>query len=129
MSATLPDYPTTRLPDYDLAPPITIAPLAQAGVNNAVWLVRTGAGEFVWKELRHAAGTATALAYEHWLVEELARQSPPFAVPVPVRARDGGTFRVLPDDGLGVLLPRLPGSRSRGTTRQKSKHLARLRAR
>ncbi len=95
--------------DFNLVPPVVIAPLGQSGVNNAVWLVRTGAGEFVWKELRHAAGSAAALEYEHWLIEELARQSPPFAVPVPVRARDGGTFRRLPGDGLGVLLPRLPG--------------------
>jgi len=99
-----------RLPtsDFDLVPPVAIAPLGQSGVNNAVWLVRTGAGEFVWKELRHARGSAATLEYEHWLIGELARQSPPFAMPLPVRARDGGTFRHLPE-GLGVLLPRLLG--------------------
>jgi homoserine kinase type II len=94
---------------FNLVAPIGVEPLVQSGVNNAVWLVRTGAGEFVWKELRHAAGSAAALEYEHWLLGELARQSPPFALPVPVRARDGGTFRHLPSGGLGVLLPRLPG--------------------
>ena len=66
-----------RLPtsDFALVPPIVIAPFAQAGVNNAVWLVRTGAGEFIWKESRHALGSAAALEYEHWLIEELARQT------------------------------------------------------
>jgi len=100
-----------RLPtsDFALIPPIVIAPFAQAGVNNTVWLVRTGAGEFIWKESRHALGSAAALEYEHWLIEELARQSPPFAVPVPVRTRDGKTYCGLPGGGLGLLLPRLPG--------------------
>lgn len=94
---------------FTLVPPISIAPFAQAGVNNTVWLVRTGAGEFIWKESRHALGSVAALEYEHWLIEELARQSPPFAVPVPVRARDGKTYCALPGGGLGLLLPRLPG--------------------
>ena len=64
-----------RLPtaDFALIPPIAIAPFAQAGVNNSVWLVRTGAGEFIWKESRHALGSVAALEYEHWLIEELAR--------------------------------------------------------
>ena len=94
--------------DFSLVPPVVVEPLGRAGVNNAVWLVRTGAGEFIWK-LLHAGVSPAALEYEHWLVGELARQSPPFALAVPVRARDGGTYRRLPGGGLGVLLPRLPG--------------------
>lgn len=94
---------------YALVPPVTVAPLGSAGVNNAVWSVRTGAGEFVWKELAHASSGALALEYEHWLLAELARQDLPFALPVPVRSLDGATFLHLPGGGVGLLAPRLPG--------------------
>lgn len=93
---------------FRLAPPVAIEPFGPAGVNNAVWLVRTGAGEFIWKLIQTGADPA-ALHYEHWLLGELARQSPPFALPVPVPTRAGATYALLPDGASGVLLPRLPG--------------------
>lgn len=93
---------------FRIEPPVAIEPLGSAGVNNAVWLVRTGAGEFIWKLIRTGADPAS-LRYEHRLLGELARQSPPFALPMPVPTRAGATYALLPDGAPGVLLPRLPG--------------------
>lgn len=95
---------------YDLAPPVVIQPLPDAGgINNAVRAVRTGAGEFVWK--RYAAhGDPAAIAREHRLLGRLSEARLSFAVPVPLPARDGATLCSLPDGaGWGVLAPRLPG--------------------
>lgn len=84
-------HPLRWIPaDFALAPPVAIGPLPRAG-----------AGAFVWKVIGHAGASAAALEYEHWLIGELARQGPPFALAVPVRTRDGATFCRLPGGGSG----------------------------
>ena len=45
---------------YDLAPPVEVSPLS-GGTNNPVLLVRTGAGEFVWKGYATHADRASIL--------------------------------------------------------------------
>lgn len=77
---------------YDLTPPVAVHPLPDAGgINNAVRVVRTGAGDFVWK--RYAAhGDSAAIAREHRLLARLAASRLSFAVPIPLPTRDGATI-------------------------------------
>ena len=93
---------------YDLAPPVEISPLS-GGTNNPVLLVRTGAGEFVWKGYATHADRA-AILYEHRLLGWLAGRGLSFAVPAPVPARDGETLCRAPG-GWQALFVHLPGSR------------------
>jgi homoserine kinase type II len=94
---------------YDLAPPVTVEPLA-GGINNTTHLVRTGAGDFVWREHRARRPQATIL-YEHHLLTWLAQQPLSFGVPVPLAARDGSTLIEGDDGALHALFTRLPGQR------------------
>jgi homoserine kinase type II len=93
---------------YDLAPPVELSPLS-GGTNNPVLLVRTGAGEFVWKGYATQADRA-AILNEHRLLGWLADRGLSFAVPAPVPARDGETLCPAPG-GWQALFVRLPGSR------------------
>ena len=97
------------LRQYDLTPPVTIRPLNEQGINNATFLVQTGAGEFILKRYQ-SFGDINTLRYEHDLLRWLSKQNLPFGVPTPLAARDGATLT--PDgEGWQALYGRLPGQR------------------
>jgi Ser/Thr protein kinase RdoA (MazF antagonist) len=85
----------TDLAPYDLAAPVGIAPLVPHGVNNALFLVTTGASLLVLKVYKGTHSLAS-LRYEHRLLARLAARSLPFVIPVPVPTRDGATLVRLP---------------------------------
>jgi homoserine kinase type II len=100
-----------NLPDlaaYDLEPPVEVFQLAQ-GRNNSILGVRTGEGEYVWKESSTYQDPESVL-YEHRLLSWLAEAGLPFAVPAPVADGTGDTLQSTPR-GFGVLFPLLPGER------------------
>ena len=95
---------------YALTPPVEIAPLdKRGGSNNDVRVVRTGAGQFLWKRYLTHADPARILA-EHRLLAWLDAAGLPFAVPAPLRTRDGATLTAH-DGGTGwrALFAWLPG--------------------
>jgi homoserine kinase type II len=98
------------LAPYDLAPPVRVLPLADAGgINNRVRVVRTGAGTFIWKT--YLAGRAPAtIRYEHRLLAWLTEQPLSFATPAAIPTRAGDTLCRTPDDRhWQALFPLLPG--------------------
>jgi homoserine kinase type II len=108
MTAALPD-PAPLLAAYDLAPPVVVFALAEGGTNNETVGVRTGAGDFVWKRYRTSNDPAV-LRYEGRLLDWLARQHLPFAVPAPIPDRSGATLNAA-EGGWQALFPFLPGRR------------------
>jgi Ser/Thr protein kinase RdoA (MazF antagonist) len=96
------------LAPYDLAAPVGIAPLVPHGLNNALFLVTTGASPLVLKVYKGTHSLAS-LRYEHRLLARLADRSLPFAIPVPVPARDGATLVRLPG-GWAALAPYVDAS-------------------
>lgn len=104
-------WDTADLAAYALTPPLTIAPLtAGAGINNRVRVVRTGAGQFLWKGYLTHADPARILA-EHRLLGWLAGASLPFGTPRPLATRNGETLRPSPaGTGWQALFPWLPGT-------------------
>ena len=103
------DSPHAILAAYDLAAPLTVERLV-GGINNTTHLVRTGAGDYVWRQYRRRRPQATLL-YEHRLLAWLAAQPLSFGVPVPLAARNGATLVEGDDGGLHALFTRLPGGR------------------
>jgi Ser/Thr protein kinase RdoA (MazF antagonist) len=79
------------LAEFDLAPPVTLARLPRQGVNNALFLVRTGAETLVLK-LHKGVHSAASLRYEHRLLAWLGTQRIRFAVPAPLATRSGATI-------------------------------------
>ncbi|MEZ4707777.1 MAG: phosphotransferase [Caldilineaceae bacterium] len=95
---------------YALTPPIREALLPSAGTNNHNRGLRTGAGDYVWRTYRTHTDAATIL-YEHELLAWLNRQPLSFAVPAPVRMKDGQTLGCN-EAGFQALFPWLPGAPS-----------------
>jgi homoserine kinase type II len=93
--------------NYNLTPPLEVAPLDTQGMNNTAYGVRTGAGDFVLKRYdTHLA--PESLRYEQALTAWLATRGLPFAVPAPIPTRSGDAL--LPyEGGWRVLMPWLPG--------------------
>ncbi len=98
----------TQLTAYPLQPPIACFPLAN-GSNNRVVGVRSGAGEFVLKTIV-APHNLRALQHEQRLLDWLATQELPFAVPAPLPTRDGGLI-LYDSAGYHMLMPLLPGQK------------------
>lgn len=104
---------TQQLAAYALQPPITLFPLPN-GSNNHVIGVRSGDGEFVLKTIV-APHNLTVLHHEQHLLHWLATQDLPFAVPAPLRTRDGEL--ILHDEaGYHVLMPWLMRLRNAAST-------------
>lgn len=97
------------LEHYDLTPPITEFPLSQ-GVNNTIVGIRTGDGDYALKHF-NAPHNIEGLQYEHDLLTWLAKQSLPFAVPAPIKTKEGQTL-YQDEDGHHMLMPLLLGQRS-----------------
>ncbi|MCW5851600.1 MAG: phosphotransferase [Anaerolineae bacterium] len=93
---------------YDLVPPVTVEAL-DGGINNATRLVKTGAGDFVWRQYR-AQRPAETLLYEHRLLAWLTHQTLSFGVPIPLASRTGLTL-VETTGVYHALFTRLPGHR------------------
>lgn len=98
--------PLTRL--YELTGPIVPFATAQ-GTNSRMGGIATGDGRFVWKRYQ-PVHTAASIRYEHRLLGWLAGQGLPFAVPVPLRGRNGDTLQQM-DASLYALFPLIPGQR------------------
>ncbi len=98
------------LAHYDLAPPIEIFILPNAGgINNRIRGVRTGAETYVWKTyLTHR--NPAVIRYEHRLLRWLAAQPLSFATPVPLPTRTGETLCPTEEgEGWQALFSYLPG--------------------
>lgn len=93
---------------YDLVPPVTVEALG-GGINNSTRLVRTGAGDLIWRQYLAQRGRDTLL-YEHRLLAWLADQPLGFGVPAPLPTRAGTTL-LETGDGCHALFTRLPGHR------------------
>lgn len=102
------DTADPALAAYDLVPPVTVEALG-GGINNATRLVRTGAGDLVWRQYLAQRERETIL-YEHRLLTWLAGQPLPFGVPVPLASRTGATL-VETSGVLHALFTRLRGHR------------------
>ena len=76
---------------YALDAPVTLFALPRQGANNTMVGVTTAAGRFVLKRF-DAPDRGGRLAYEQRLLGWLAERTLPFAVPVPLTARDGRTL-------------------------------------
>jgi Ser/Thr protein kinase RdoA (MazF antagonist) len=101
-------WPIGALAPYGLTPPLHVVPLAAgAGINNQVRVVRTGAGQFLWKHLTHA-DPAHILA-EHGLLGWLAGANLPFGTPQPLATAAGATLLPAPGGGRYALFRWLPG--------------------
>jgi Ser/Thr protein kinase RdoA (MazF antagonist) len=106
----LDDLLATLLAAYDLAPPVTTFELEHVGLNNVNLGVQTGAGTFVVRVHESLCYQDVAsVAYEHALLTALAGQRLSFAVPVPLRTRDGAIGFQGPG-GWTALTPKLPGA-------------------
>ena len=92
---------------YALEAPVTLLGLPHQGANNTMYGVGSAAGSFVLKRF-DAAADGARLAYEHRLLGWLGTRKLPFAVPVPLAARDGRTL-VDSDQQRYALYPWLPG--------------------
>jgi homoserine kinase type II len=79
------------LDHYDLTPPVQPFALADAGINNRIYGVRTGAGSFLVKTYL-ANRDPVAIRYEHRLLAWLAQQGLSFATPVALPNRAGDTL-------------------------------------
>ncbi len=112
-----------------------IAPLelsrAPLGVNNDSFFVSAREGDFVLRVYRNTADHER-VRYEHEILGRLAAQELPFAVPSPVRSRDGDAVAVLETaqgPRLATLFARIPGEPAaitRATARLAGGALARL---
>ena len=101
-------WPLAALAPYGLTPPLHVLPLAAgAGINNQVRVVRTGAGQFLWKHLTHAA--PTLIQIEHRLLAWLAEAGLPFGTPQPLATDTGETLLPVADGGWQALFRWLPG--------------------
>lgn len=76
---------------YDLVPPVEPFVLNGRGVNNIARGIHTGAGDFVLKTYQTQDNVAV-IEYEHHLLSRIAQDGLPFAVPTPLRARNGTTI-------------------------------------
>jgi homoserine kinase type II len=96
---------------YALIPPVGVTTLdGPVGINNQVRVVRTGAGQHLWKRyLTHA--DSEHIRAEHRLLTWLAGADLSFAVPTPIAARSGDTLIRLPGGGWQALYTWLPGER------------------
>jgi homoserine kinase type II len=94
------------LSHWPLESPVNIRPVG-SGVNNLSHLITSGAESFILKQYLNA-DMAVRVAFEHALLAALARRGLPFAVPVPVRARDGRSV-VEVEGGRYALFPAIPG--------------------
>lgn len=96
------------LAPYGLTPPLYVAPLAAgAGINNQVRVVRTGAGQFLWKRLTHGAPERALV--EHRLLAWLAGSALPFGTPQPLPTGDGATLLPFGGGEWQALFRWLPG--------------------
>ena len=95
---------------YTLTPPVEVVALdGTGGKNNLVRVARTRAGQYLWKRYLTNADPARILA-EHRLLTWLAGAGLPFAVPIPIPARDGATLTSLSGSaGWHALFAWLPG--------------------
>jgi len=88
---------------YDLTPPVTVQELGAA-----VYAVSGTDGAFILK-LHDTPDAISQQRYEHWLLLALSDQKLPFAIPAPIRTRQGATFYQPPTGELWVLSPHLSG--------------------
>ncbi len=101
-------WPLAALAPYGLTPPLHVLPLAAgAGINNQVRVVRTGAGQFLWKRLTH--GAPERILIEHRLLVWLAEANLPFGTPQPLPTVTGATLVPFGDGGWQALFRWLPG--------------------
>ena len=108
MDDTTEIWSVAALAPYRLTPPLEIVALAVgAGINNQVRVVRTGAGQFLWKQLTHAAPERTLS--EHRLLARLAGASLPFGTPRPLATASGATLVPVADGSWQALFSWLPG--------------------
>jgi len=99
---------TWSVAPYGLTPPLHVAPLAAGvGINNQVRVVETGAGQFLWKHLTHAA--PPRIPIEHRLLAWLAEADLPFGTPQPLATASGETIVPVASGGWQVLFRWLPG--------------------
>jgi len=102
-------WPLAALAPYGLTPPLHVLPLAAgAGINNQVRVVRTGAGQFLWKRLTH--GAPARILIEHRLLAWLAEANLPFGTPQPLPTATGETLVPCGDGGWQALFRWLPGA-------------------
>lgn len=92
---------------YALDAPLTLFELPQQGANNTMAGVHSADGSFVLKRF-DAPDDGARLAYQHRLLGWLGEHTLPFAVPVPLAARDGRRL-VDYDQQRYALYPFLPG--------------------
>ncbi len=107
MSSLLSSPDHAPLADYDLASPVEIVPPDHQGVNNKIFGVRTGAGDFVGKIYSSYDGL-DSIHYEHRLLAWLVGRGLSFSVPVPYPTRNRRLLARI-GDGWMSLTPRLPG--------------------
>jgi homoserine kinase type II len=89
------------------------------GLNNDTFFVAAREGDFVLRVYRNTAD-ASRVRDEHELLARLSLQELPFAVPAPVRTREGDTLAVLEtSEGprLATLFHRIPGGTASMTAR------------
>jgi len=109
---------------YGLTPPLHVAPLAAgAGINNQVRVVRTGAGQFLWKHLTHSA--PTRIVIEHRLLAWLSGAALPFGTPQPLATVSGETLIPVAAGGWQALFRWLPGEPLARHDPDRSRHWAR----
>jgi len=117
-------WPIGALAPYGLTPPLHVVPLAAgAGINNQVRVVRTGAGQFLWKHLTHA-DPAHILA-EHGLLGWLAGANLPFGTPQPLATAPRATDSPPPAAVAMRSSAGSPANRSHAATRPRSRRWGR----
>jgi Ser/Thr protein kinase RdoA (MazF antagonist) len=97
------------LSGYDLAVPVECYDVPQQGTNNIVQIVHTGDGRFMWKQYA-AVHEVASIRYEHRLLTGLAESNISFAVPAPIRTRQG-TFLERQGNSWGALTHFFAGER------------------
>jgi homoserine kinase type II len=126
------DIDLTRLEAaWPVPGPWTVRPV-DLGFNNLTRVVGTPAGDFILR-VYEAHSRSDRVRHEHAVLLALQGAELPFALPVPVAVRSGGTFVDLSGDGRGPLaslVPLLPGSSPAGPSlplaRSAGESLARL---
>jgi homoserine kinase type II len=92
---------------WPLTPPVTEFAPAGKGINNRTTGIRTGNGDFIWKNYQTHADPE-AIRYEHRLLTWLSGRGLSFAVPAPIPTCDGDTL-VADEEGWSALFALIPG--------------------
>ncbi|WP_018752895.1 phosphotransferase [Paenibacillus sanguinis] len=110
MTTLHPDYIPAILEAYSLPPGLGVEE-RDSGMNNTTRYVLLPDEEVRVLRIYENHRSTEKLAVEHELLRLLAEQELPFAIPCPLRTREGGTWTIAPDGKLAALFTYLSGAK------------------